>query len=175
MILGHARVERSGIEVHAWASFAGLSAVALGSQPPVACVDGARPVAGITIGAGNEALAELVRALEVYLGGAALVWNGDLDLRGLPEFSCRVFEATRAVPWGAVTTYGAIARSLGSPRAVRAVGHALHHNPCPIVVPCHRVLQGGGRLGGFACGPAMKKRLLDLEAGQRALEFPESP
>jgi O-6-methylguanine DNA methyltransferase len=53
------------------------------------------------------------------------------------------------------------------------VGTALHRNPFPIVVPCHRVLKDGGAIGGFACGVAMKKRLLALEAGQRAIPFPE--
>lgn len=175
MILEHARLERAGIEVHAWASAAGVAALHLGAVPPVACVAGSQPVAGIQIDSPGETLVDLVAALESYFDGEPLVWSGALDRRAVPDFARRVFDAVSAVPWGEVTTYGAIARGISMPRAGRAVGQALHRNPFPLIVPCHRVLQEGGRLGGFAGGAAMKRRLLDLEAGQRALEFPEAP
>jgi methylated-DNA-[protein]-cysteine S-methyltransferase len=173
MIVPHVRVAAGEIVVHAWSSPQGIAAVHLGEVPAVATQPGSRPVPGIEIEAADESLALLARALSDYLQGRPLVWEGRLDLRGLPEFSLRVFECAREIPWGKVETYGEIARRIGKPRAVRAVGTALHRNPFPILVPCHRVIQEGGKLGGFACGVAMKRRLLALESGQTALPFGE--
>lgn len=173
MIVPHVRVSSGEIVVHAWSSPQGIAALHLGELPPVATQPGSRPVPGIEIEGADEALSTLARALSEYLDGQPLLWEGELDVRGLPEFSLQVYECAREIPWGKVATYGEIARRIGKPRAVRAVGTALHRNPFPIVVPCHRVIQEGGKLGGFACGIAMKKRLLALESGQRALPFGE--
>jgi methylated-DNA-[protein]-cysteine S-methyltransferase len=74
-----------------------------------------------------------------------------------------VLRATRAIPRGAVRTYGEVARRVGRPRAARAVGQALHRNPVPLLVPCHRVIGAGGRLVGFGSGIGEKQRLLRLE------------
>ena len=63
----------------------------------------------------------------------------------------------------ALSSYGALAQRIGAPLAARAVGGALGRNPLPLVVPCHRVLQQDGGLGGFSAGPALKRRLLELE------------
>jgi len=79
----------------------------------------------------------------------------------------------RDIPFGETRTYGDVARRIGRPGAVRAVGNALHRNPFPLVVPCHRVLREGGGLGGYACGPAMKRRLLAVELGQTELDLGE--
>jgi O-6-methylguanine DNA methyltransferase len=175
MNLAYVGVKRDGFLVHAWASRGGIVALHLGPMPPVASSAGAHPVAGVAIAAptaDETELRELAVALERYLGGEALGWDGALDVRGVPAFSRAVFDAVRRVPFGSLTTYRTIAREIGSARAGRAVGSALHRNPFPIVVPCHRVVREGGALGGFACGVAMKRRLLALEAGQRAIEFP---
>jgi len=173
MILSHARIASGEIVVHAWSSPHGIAALHLGEVPPVAAQPGSRPVPGVEIEAADETLSTLARALAEYLEGRPLQWEGALDVRGLPAFSLQVYECTREIPWGKLATYGEIARRIGKPRAVRAVGTALHRNPFPIVVPCHRVIQEGGKLGGFACGIAMKKRLLALESGQRTLPFGE--
>lgn len=82
-----------------------------------------------------------------------------LDLEGVPDFDRRVYEIARRVPPGATTTYGAIAGTLGEPGSARAVGQALGRNPFPIVVPCHRVLAAGGRLGGFSAGGGVSTKL----------------
>ncbi len=173
MTLTHLRVERDGIAVHAWASREGVIALHVGEVPAVAITAGAHPVAGVAIGQGmgNAAMHELAGALERYLQGATFDWSGALDVRGIPAFSAAVFEAVRRIPYGRVTTYGAIAREIGRARSGRAVGTALHRNPFPIVVPCHRVLKEHGGLGGFACGLEMKRRLLALESGQRSIPF----
>lgn len=88
-----------------------------------------------------------------------------LDMDGLPEIQRAVYEVARTIPPGETLTYGEIASRLGDPGTARAVGQALGRNPFPIVVPCHRVLAAGGRLGGFSAhgGTATKLRLLTLE------------
>jgi methylated-DNA-[protein]-cysteine S-methyltransferase len=88
-----------------------------------------------------------------------------LDLAGVPVFNRRVYEVARTIPPGATLTYGDIAARLGTPGSARAVGQALGRNPFPIIVPCHRVVAAGGKIGGFSAkgGTATKLRLLSLE------------
>ena len=88
-----------------------------------------------------------------------------LDMRGVPDFHRRVFEVARTIGPGATSTYGDIATRLGSRGLSRAVGQALGRNPFPLVVPCHRVLAAGGRVGGFSAagGITTKLRLLAIE------------
>jgi len=89
-----------------------------------------------------------------------------LDLEGVTPFARRVYEAARALPPGATSTYGELAQRIGEPSKARAVGQALGRNPFAVVVPCHRVLGAGGRLGGFSAngGVTAKQRLLVLES-----------
>lgn len=84
-------------------------------------------------------------------------------LERCPPFQQRVLAAEHAVPRGYVTTYGRIARHLQMPRAARAVGQALATNPFPLLVPCHRAVLSGGRMGGFQGGTVMKEELLRRE------------
>src|SRR5260221_12275189 len=72
-----------------------------------------------------------------------------LDMRLVPPFHRRIYEALRRLPHGETLSYGALAQRAGQPKAARAVGHAMQRNPFPLVVPCHRVLGSGGRLGGY--------------------------
>ncbi|MFW6087150.1 MAG: methylated-DNA--[protein]-cysteine S-methyltransferase [Myxococcota bacterium] len=85
-----------------------------------------------------------------------------IDPRGTP-FQLRVWEALRQVRRGTVRSYAGIAKDVGSPRAMRAVGSANAHNPLPLVVPCHRIVEAGNRLGGYSGGLERKKLLLELE------------
>ncbi len=89
----------------------------------------------------------------------------DLDLSSLPPFQQRVFEVVRRIPAGETMSYGEVAAAAGSPGAARAVGQALGRNPFPIVIPCHRVLAAGGRIGGFTAtgGIDVKARMLAAE------------
>jgi methylated-DNA-[protein]-cysteine S-methyltransferase len=91
-----------------------------------------------------------------------------LDMSAVPDFDRRVYEVAREVEAGDTTTYGEIAGRLGAPHASREVGQALGHNPFPLIVPCHRVLAAGGRLGGFSArgGVTTKLRLLDIEGAE---------
>jgi O-6-methylguanine DNA methyltransferase len=88
-----------------------------------------------------------------------------LDMDGVPSFHRRVYEVARDIPAGKTLSYGDIAARLGARGAARVVGQALGHNPFPIVVPCHRVLAAGGKIGGFSAqgGIATKLRLLAIE------------
>ena len=83
----------------------------------------------------------------------------------MPALARRVYEVARTIPPGATLTYGEIAARLELPGAARDVGQALGRNPFPLVVPCHRVVAAGGRLGGFSArgGAATKRRLLAIE------------
>ncbi|MFZ2173693.1 MAG: methylated-DNA--[protein]-cysteine S-methyltransferase [Rhodococcus sp. (in: high G+C Gram-positive bacteria)] len=101
-----------------------------------------------------------------HLSGALddLRWI-DLDFEGIPEFDCNVYEVARSIDPGSTLTYGDVAAELGKPGAAQAVGQALGRNPLPIVIPCHRVLAAGNRVGGFSAGRGVltKRELLALE------------
>ena len=88
-----------------------------------------------------------------------------LDMERVPELHRRVYAVARTIPPGATLSYGEIAARLGEPGAAREVGQALGQNPFPLVVPCHRVVAAGGKLGGFSArgGVGTKLRLLALE------------
>ena len=86
-----------------------------------------------------------------------------LDLRGGTAFQQSVWRQMLRIPSGATTAYGEIARALNKPGATRAVGSACGANPIPVLIPCHRVLAAGGRLGGFSGGLATKRQLLRRE------------
>lgn len=90
----------------------------------------------------------------------------EFDLKLAPygtDFQLRVWDALRAIPFGAVRNYGDIARAIGQPHASRAVGQANGRNPIPIVIPCHRVISADGTIGGYSAGLAIKFKLLALE------------
>jgi methylated-DNA-[protein]-cysteine S-methyltransferase len=89
----------------------------------------------------------------------------ELDLDGVPEFNRGVYDIARSIPPGQTLTYGDIAKRLGGVELSRDVGQALGHNPCPVVVPCHRVLAAGGKPGGFSAngGVNTKLKMLAIE------------
>jgi methylated-DNA-[protein]-cysteine S-methyltransferase len=82
-----------------------------------------------------------------------------LDLDDVPAFNRSVYEIARQIPPGKTLTYGDIAKRLGGVELSRNVGQALGHNPCPIVVPCHRVLAAGNKPGGFSANGGVKTKL----------------
>jgi len=108
--------------------------------------------------------AEIDDPLARYFSGDATDPASDIpvDLRGT-DFQIRVWQALRRIPRGQVRTYAGIASDVGSPRAMRAVGMANAKNPLPVVVPCHRVVEKGQRLGGYSGGIDNKVFLLELE------------
>jgi methylated-DNA-[protein]-cysteine S-methyltransferase len=100
------------------------------------------------------------------LSGELRPIGGELDMRFVPDFDRRVYEVARTIRPGETMTYGAVAKALGEePMRARDVGVALARNPFAPIVPCHRIVAAGGRLGGYSApgGAAMKRRLLELE------------
>ncbi len=113
-------------------------------------------------------LAPVVAQLAAYFDGRRRTFDLPVDLRMATPFQRRVLTATRSVPPGEVVSYGEIAKRIAQPKASRAVGQALGHNPVPIVIPCHRIIAGGGRIGGYTGGLAVKKKLLAIEGALAA-------
>ena len=109
----------------------------------------------------------VIAELEAYFAGERRSFSVQSDLRAVPPFMARVLRAARNVRFGRVTSYGALAAKLGMPGASRAVGGALSRNPVPVIIPCHRVVQGTGDLGGYIGGRRMKRLLLQLEGHRR--------
>ncbi|HEV2532663.1 methylated-DNA--[protein]-cysteine S-methyltransferase [Phenylobacterium sp.] len=109
---------------------------------------------------------------ELLAGKPADLTQAPLDLSRTPEFHARVYEIARAIPPGETLTYGQIAERLGDKLLARDVGQALGRNPWPIVVPCHRVVAAGGKLGGFSArgGVNTKLQLLAIEGAAAAAQ-----
>ena len=109
---------------------------------------------------------DAVDALQRYFAGSAAPLDAlRLDESIVSAFNASIYRALRAVPRGTTVTYGDLARQVGQPGAARAVGMAMGRNPWPVIVPCHRVLARGKKMGGFSApgGTATKERLLGLE------------
>ncbi|MCY4438775.1 MAG: methylated-DNA--[protein]-cysteine S-methyltransferase [Deltaproteobacteria bacterium] len=112
---------------------------------------------------GGAVVADATGQLGEYFAGRRQRFDLPLAPSGT-AFQLRVWQALREIPYGVTCSYGEQARAMGQPRAVRAVGAANGRNPLPIVVPCHRVIGGDGRLTGYAGGLEIKRFLLELES-----------
>ena len=115
----------------------------------------------------NAILIETERQLGAYFAGTLTAFTVPLDFAGT-DFQKSVWHALLTIPFGETRSYAEIARQIGRPSAVRAVGAANGRNPISIIAPCHRVIGSNGALTGFAGGLAAKERLLGLESGQAA-------
>ena len=130
---------------------------------------------GSDIVAGRSATVEQVESeLATYFRRGPVVFSVPLERRGT-AFQNSVWDALLAIPLGEVRSYADIARAIGQPSALRAVAQANGANPFPIVIPCHRVINTGGELGGYGGGPARKRWLLaheqDMIASAEAFEL----
>jgi methylated-DNA-[protein]-cysteine S-methyltransferase len=103
------------------------------------------------------------RELAEYFDGRRREFDLRLDLTPVADFHRRALDELARIPYGQVTTYGALAAKVGRPKAARAIGGAMNRNPIPIVLPCHRVVGAGGSLVGYAGGLERKELLLRLE------------
>ena len=103
------------------------------------------------------------RELDEYFEGRRREFDLRLDLTPVADFHRRALDELARVPYGQVTTYGALAAKVGRPKAARAIGGAMNRNPIPIVLPCHRVIGSNGSLTGYAGGLDKKEALLRLE------------
>jgi methylated-DNA-[protein]-cysteine S-methyltransferase len=126
-----------------------------------------RRAPGAKPGAPTPEVADAVCAAKRYFEGEETDFSGfRLDLGEQDPFFERIYAAARRVGWGHTTTYGALAKELDAgPEAARDVGQAMARNPVALIIPCHRVLAAGGKVGGFSApgGSAAKRRMLALE------------
>ncbi len=109
-------------------------------------------------------LEDLTERLRAYFSGHKAAFPDRLDLSGATSFQREVWEITRLIPYGETRSYAWVAEQIKKPKAMRAVGQALARNPLPVIVPCHRVLNIDGKLGGYSGGVEIKRQLLLLEA-----------
>jgi O-6-methylguanine DNA methyltransferase len=105
---------------------------------------------------------KVLTQLKKYLKGELKHFDCPLDMEGTP-FEKKVWSALRRIPYARTRSYKDIAKSIGHPRAFRAVGNANGRNPIPLIIPCHRVIESNGGLGGYGHGLKVKKGLLALE------------
>ncbi len=111
----------------------------------------------------SRKLAEVQRQVTEYAAGGRRDFDLELAPQG-PEFEMSVWRALRDIPFGATTSYGAVAKAIGQPGAARAVGAANNANPIALVIPCHRVIGADGQLVGYGGGLPLKRKLLEHEA-----------
>ena len=147
------------------ASDRGLAAISFDSEPEQSLERLAR-IAGPRVLRSPRSVDSARRELDQYFGGRRRTFDLSLDLRGLPPFTLSVLDRLARVPYGETTTYGALARRVGHPRAARAVGTVMNRNRIPIVLPCHRVVGATGSLTGYAGGLDVKEKLLVLEGAR---------
>ena len=105
----------------------------------------------------------VTQELTEYFAGTRQKFTVPLDLTGVTAFRAAVLRELAKVPYGETTSYAQLARAVGNPNAVRAVGSACATNPLPLFIPCHRVLRSDGQLGGYRGGVETKRFLLRLE------------
>jgi O-6-methylguanine DNA methyltransferase len=128
---------------------------------------GPDPVAGVHL---ERPRMRIARAPGVFMEQMAAYFEGTLREFSLEvvftsgtEFERSVWLALRQIPFGETRSYKWLAEAVGSPMASRAVGQALAKNPVPIILPCHRIIESGGHLGGYSSGADIKRRLIALE------------
>lgn len=117
----------------------------------------------------DEAFRRIRSQLNEYFEGRRREFDLDMEPLGVTAFQSRVLAALREIPYGETRSYRDIARAVGNPAAVRAVGSANGSNPLPIVIPCHRVIGSNGALTGFGGGLEAKRLLLELESRNSGL------
>jgi methylated-DNA-[protein]-cysteine S-methyltransferase len=126
-----------------------------------------RRTRGAEPGAPTQEAREAIAAAKRYFNGEEVDFSSfPVDLDEQNAFFKQIYAAARRVGWGHTTTYGALAKELGAgPEAARDVGYAMAQNPVPLIIPCHRVLAAGRKIGGFSApgGSAAKARMLELE------------
>jgi len=106
-------------------------------------------------------------SIKRYFNGERIDFDFPVDLSHCTEFQRRVYKITKTIYYCEVRTYKWIAERLRMPDAARAVGNALSRNPVPLIIPCHRIIRGNGKIGGFTApgGIGFKMRMLKMEAG----------
>lgn len=125
-------------------------------------IGGARAASPWPLGSGSGLLDAAAIQIEDYMAGRQVAFDLPIQLSGTP-FQVNVWQALTRIPFGETRTYGDVAEMIDKPSAMRAVGQANGRNNIPLIVPCHRVIAAGGKLGGFGGGISLKKALLAHE------------
>lgn len=129
-----------------------------------------RRLPGAGPGSPPPAVLDAIAAVKRYFQGERIDFSDvPLDLDEQSGFFQQIYAAARRIAWGHTTTYGTLAKELGAgPESARDVGQAMARNPIPLIIPCHRVLAAGGKVGGFSApgGASAKIRMLELEGVQ---------
>ena len=149
----------------------GLGMLLLPAHDFSLCYDWVRrwePDATVVEDPDDSRMRDLHEELTGYFDGRLRTFNFPLDMRGT-AFQLQVWHEVCNVGYGQVRSYGEIARAVGKPAAVRAVGAANGANPVPIIVPCHRIIGSNGKLVGYGGGLDMKRRLLEVEGAMFAV------
>jgi methylated-DNA-[protein]-cysteine S-methyltransferase len=125
-------------------------------------------------GVPSPSIAQLIADIKRYFEGEKISFSHvPVDLGSQDPFFSKVYAEVRKLGWGETTTYGMVAKTVGGqPQAARDVGQAMATNPVPLIVPCHRVLAAGGKIGGFSApgGSSSKVRMLEIEGVRVAQE-----
>lgn len=104
-----------------------------------------------------------IKELSLYFQGTSIKFSQKIKFLTGTDFERKVWSVLNEIPYGETKTYKWVAEKTGKPSAVRAVGRALSKNPIPIAIPCHRVIESDGSIGGYSSGVNIKKRLLEME------------
>lgn len=160
--LYYTTVRVAGINFRIYASHEGLTSLTMNDTSPV-------PASAIKLHQDDPFLYNAADQLRAYFRNELKVFNMPLDPKGTP-FQKSVWKILQTIPYGKTMTYKEIALMLGGETKTRAVGGANGANPIPIIIPCHRVINTGGKLGGYSGGLDIKEKLLELE-GALSLEL----
>lgn len=166
---------------HGWVAIAwnarGITALRLPSATPAEAERAITRKFSATPAEPPSHVAAIVDAIRRYFTGEQIDFTAlPLDLGEQDQLFIQIYAHVRALPWGQATTYGAVAKAIGGgPEVARDVGQAMANNPIPLIIPCHRVLAAGNRIGGFSApgGSHAKARMLELEGVP--FERPEAP
>lgn len=118
----------------------------------------------------SEDFEQEIKQLAEYFAGQRTEFDLALSFSGT-LFQERVWRALQEIPYGKTVSYGQVAAQIGNPKAVRAAGTAVGHNPLPIIIPCHRVIRQNQELGGYRYGLALKRQLLEWENHKGEISF----
>jgi methylated-DNA-[protein]-cysteine S-methyltransferase len=116
----------------------------------------------------STCLGDLPLRLNMYFEGKEVKFDDRIDIVGATRYQKTIWNLVRKIPYGTTISYRQLAQQAGNDKAARAAGNALARNPVPVVIPCHRVIAGNNKLGGFSGGLKLKKYLLELESAHFA-------
>jgi len=163
MLIGYSTVSSPVGHVLVAATENGVCSVKIGSSKPALAGDLRREYPAAEIRPNQKPRSEWIKAIAEHLNGAAPSLDLPIDVRAT-AFQWKVWRALQRIPYGETRAYADVARSIGKPKAVRAVARACATNPVCLVVPCHRVVPASGGVGGYRWGTERKKKLLGLES-----------